>query len=733
MLDSAKFKARIAGAAAGLLAVVAGGLTPAASQDAAPAATLQKLPKPVSPSKAEAQYLARLDKALAPIRNYQLSAEDAAAVREAFQAIAKEQASVIAGIRARISDPVAQKLVDWARLRAGYGTPQEFKSFLAQNPAWPSRDTLTDRMDEALFVQGGSVATVTSYWKDGKPQTGMGMGTLAAAYQAAGDQGKAKALAAKAWREENIPANFEGRYLQRLGGLLTAADHKWKLDRLIIDDVRWQGDRKERAAIARRVIALLPEADRPKAEARLAVFMTGGKAQPAGLQGGGGQGATQSDWGLVFSRIQSLRKAGQTDEAARLMLSAPTDPAKIVSPDEWWVERRANAYEALKRGKAKLAYDLVRDAGPLTVNPLKEQQFMAGWLALRYLKDPALAKPHFLTFAKAADGPLSRAKSQYWLGRMAEANADAAAAQGYYRAATKESDTFHGLLAMQQLKDGRLALNVEPPQAPSSEQITQFVELDAVKAVGVAKKAGVTPGIMKAFVIHLRAYLDSEAEVAMTAHLAEVIGDTQLAVQTGKAAIARGLNMAIYAYPVHPFPAYTPLRKPPEPAYLLGIARQETEFNRLTVSGAGAKGLLQVMTVTAQHVCNDYKIKCDIPRLLSDIEYNTMIASAYISDRMQEFSGSYILGAAGYNAGPGRARQWIREFGDPRDPKVDPIDWIERIPIQETREYVSKVLANIQMYRSRLGQEPALRLTEDLVRGRTGGARKSAQDVSTDG
>ncbi len=696
----------------------------AVAQEAAPA--LQMLPKPTSPSKAEAQYLARLDKALAPIRDYRLSAEDAAAVRDAFQALSKQQASSVAAIRARIQDPAAQKLVDWQRLRLGYGSPQEFKTFLDRNPAWPSRDTLTQRRDEALFAQGGTVQAIASYFPEGKPETGMGMAALAAAHLAAGDQAKAKALTAKAWREEDIPSNLEGRFLQRLGGLLTPADHKWKLDRLIIDDVRWKGDRKERAAFARRVIALLPESDRARAEARLSVFMSGGKAQPSGLSSGG-----DKDWGLVFHRIQSLRKAGQVDEAARLLLSAPTEPEQIISPDEWWVERRANAYEALKRGKAKLAYDLVKDAGPLSVNPLKEQQFMAGWLALRYLKDPARAKPHFLAFAKAADGPLSRAKSRYWLGRNAQAAGDAEGAKENYRAATKENDTFHGLLAMQELQNGRQALNVAPPQAPTAEQIAAFTGLDAVKAVGIAKKAGVTPGIMRAFVIHLRSFYENEAEVAMTAHLAEVIGDTQLAVQTGKSAIARGMNMVVYAYPVHPFPAYTPLRRPPEPAYLLGIARQETEFNRLTVSGAGAKGLLQVMTVTAQHVCRDYKIKCDIPRLLSDIQYNTMIASAYISDRMQEFSGSYILGAAGYNAGPGRARQWIRELGDPRDPAVDPIDWIERIPIQETREYVSKVLANIQMYRARLGQEPALRLTEDLVRGRSGA--RAAGESRSDG
>jgi soluble lytic murein transglycosylase len=123
-----------------------------------------------------------------------------------------------------------------------------------------------------------------------------------------------------------------------------------------------------------------------------------------------------------------------------------------------------------------------------------------------------------------------------------------------------------------------------------------------------------------------------------------------------------------------------------------------------------------VMPVTAKHVCRDYKIRCDVARLMKDPAYNTMLGSAYISDRMDEFRGSYVLAIAGYNAGPGRARQWIREFGDPRDPNVDPIDWIHRIPFQETRDYVQKVLSNIQIYRARLGEATAVRLTADLRR-----------------
>jgi soluble lytic murein transglycosylase len=272
-------------------------------------------------------------------------------------------------------------------------------------------------------------------------------------------------------------------------------------------------------------------------------------------------------------------------------------------------------------------------------------------------------------------------------------------------------------------------LDLRPPTAPTTDEVAKFNALDAVRATVIAQKAGLGVPVVRTFLNNLRTVMRSEGEVALAAHLAEMLGDTQSAVRIGKLAVARGQGLHYYAYPVHPFPAYSALRKPPEPAFLLGIARQESEFNTLTVSGAGARGLLQVMPITARHVCRDYKVKCDIPRLLTDQSYNTMIASAYIADRMDEFTGSYVLTLAGYNAGPGRARQWIRAFGDPRDPNVDPIDWIERIPFQETREYVAKVLSNIQVYRARLGDEAtALRLDQDLAR-----ARVSSRGASTAG
>lgn len=678
--------------------------------------------------KSEIDHLAKLDAALAPLRSYAPSKEDSERVRDAIAALKANDLQRFTALQAAASDPVGKKFLTWVRLRAGQGEAAEYQAFLNANPLWPERSLLTQRMEQALFTQGSSAATIKEFFNASEPQTGIGYAALASAYLAEGNKDQARKLAAKAWREMLIPASHENAFLKRFGDLLTEADHKWRFDRMTMDDVRYADNRADRAAFAKRLIPLLSAAEQKKSAARLAVFTKAGNARAL-------MSAIpddKNDLGLAYHRAQLLRKAGMTEEAAKIILSIPPDPAKIAVLDEWWAERRELAYQALKGGNTKLAYQLAKDAGPLSVNPLKEQQFMAGWIAFRYLKDPGAATRHFEALQKAADGPLSRAKAAYWLGRIAESQGDKAAAAARYADAAKNPDTFHGLVAMQKLDPARKKIDITPPKFPESEQLANFVSLDAAKAVVLARKAGLSRDYTRGFLTSLRIGLPSEAEAGMIAHLAGSIGDTQMSLRVAKAAIAKGQNLFTYGYPVQPFPAYNPLRKPPETAFLLGIARQETEFEPQTVSGAGAKGLLQVMNVTAAHVCKDYRIKCEIPRLLSDSKYNVTIASAYIADRMEEFGGSYVLGLAGYNAGPGRARQWIRENGDPRDAKVDPVDWIERIPITETRDYVTKVLSNIQIYRARLGDGAnALRITGDLQRARGSTKVPDVQDDAT--
>jgi soluble lytic murein transglycosylase len=686
---------------------------PAAASSLPPVARPALLP-------GESEHIARYDAAIAPLRNLTLAEDDAALLREAIAAGANGKLAEAKAVRDRIKDQAARKLVDWFIFRAGYGTATEIKAFLDANPAWPDRNLLNQRAEEALFNSASAGSRdIKAFFAGAEPKTGVGQAALAAAFLADKDNDRAKAIAVKAWTEYDIPAGLEPAFLKRIGPLLSEADHKRRLNRLLLNDSRWTNERNERAAIIRRMLPLLSEPEKKAAEARLAVFLRAKNSQTliAKLPT-----STAPDWGLAVQKAQALRRQNKEEEAWKILLTEPEAPG-TTKPDGWWEERRANAYAALRLGKPKMAYELIREPGPLSVNAAKDAAFLAGWLSLRYLDEPKQALAHFQTLAGLADGPLSRARASYWLGRTFEVLGDKAKALEQYRAGAIYFDTFHGQLARLKVDPGANRLNLAAPPAPTPEEIARFTSSDAVRAIVVARKAGLDAALSRAFLRHLPGYLKSEAEVAMLAHLADALGDAQMSVRVGKAAIARGMNLAYYAYPVRALPQYTPLRRPPEPAFILGIARQESEFNTLTLSGAGARGILQVMPVTAQHVCRDYKIKCDIPRLMKDPVYNTMMGSAYISDRMDEFSGSYVLTLAGYNAGPGRAREWIKEFGDPRDPKVDPIDWIHRIPFEETREYVQKVLSNIQIYRARLGDEAnAVRLNSDLRRSSAAGA-----------
>jgi soluble lytic murein transglycosylase len=690
------------------------GAKPAEPQTAGPseAPATPPVPKP-EPLTPEAEYLSRLDQLISPVRDFSPSAEDLQRVRDLFKSPGPDVAAARAQ-RAQINDTAARKLVEWNTLKSGLGEPQDYVVFLDANPDWPERTLLQRRAEEQLFTAGGSASRIAAFFKSREPRSGTGWAALASAHLAEKNEAKARELAAMVWREYELPASLETGFLERFGSLLGEADHKRRLDRILVDEVRLSAERSERAAFARRVIPLLAEPERKKAEARLAIFL---RAKLAGqlLSGLPAEAEGETDWGLAYQKVQHFRRLGQHEEAWKILKAAPTDPELLVSPDDWWAERRGAAYDALKAGNAELAYELVAKTGPLSVNPRKDQTFMAGWLALRHLEKPDAALAHFEASRAAADGPLSKARADYWAGRALEALGRAGEARQRYASAAVVADTFHGLLARQKL-DGAGPHDIRSglPAIPTAAEAQRFNASDAVRGAVIASKAGLNRNVVRALFGHLRNHFESEGELAMLAHLASALGDPQTSLRVGKTAIARGMNLVNYAYPLHTFPAYTPLREPPEPAILLGIARQESEFNNSIVSSAGARGLLQVMPITAKHICRDHKIKCEIPRLVTDNAYNAMIASAYIGDRMAEFRGSYVLTLAGYNAGPGRARQWMREFGDPRDPAVDPIDWIERIPIEETREYVKKVLSNVQVYRARLGVERALRLEQDL-------------------
>ncbi len=675
--------------------------------------------------------IARFDALIAPARDAQPKLEDATRLRDAMASTGNPQAA--RALRDQLSDPVAKTMIDWSLHRAGHGSARDIRTFLEQNKAWPNRELVTQRMEEQAFVAGGAARDIKTFFAPMPPKTGAGKAALASAMLAEGNEAEARALAAEAWRKGEIAASLETGFLERFSKLLVEADHKARFDRYLIDQSRWANERTDRSAPARRVLPFLSELERKKAEARLAIYLRQPNAD-ALLAALPADAATTpvADWGFAFQLVQWHRRAGRHDAAWKILIDAPTTAAEAGTLEEWWEERRGAAYDALKMDRAQTAYDIVKAPGPLGVNAQKDHAFLAGFIALRHLKDAAAAERHFRDLEAAADGPLSRGKAGYWLSLTYDALKQPDKRKAALERAAKNWDTFYGQAARIALDPKATELKLQPPALPTAEQVKAFNANPLVKAVVLARKSGLDQSISRIFLVRLSQSLDTEAEQALVAHLAEAIGDTQMAVRIGKSAIARGFNLVHYAYPIHAMPQYQALRPAPEAAVMLGIARQESEFNIGTLSGAGARGLMQVMPITAQHVCRDYKIKCEIDRLSRDPSYNLMMASAYIGDRMDEFQGSYVLTIAGYNAGPGRARQWMKEFGDPRTAAVDPIDWINRIPFEETRDYVQKVLSNVQVYRARLGEEAnALRLQSDLRRIAAATGRRVSADAAS--
>ncbi len=663
-----------------------------------------------------------MDKAIAPLFSDLPSKGDLASMKAAIEAAYRDDIAAARAEMGAISNKTARKLAEWYLLRNSKGAagPFELEKFRLANPDWPANE-IRIRTEEALLESGADPQKVLALFEKEPPRSGAGFGALAAAHLAQGDTEKATSIARKGWREQDMEKSAETAYLKRLGKLLSAKDHKWKVDRLLLDDSRWEGTRKATVALVRRVLPLLSAPDRVKAEARIAVYMCyrGGKC------GGGATAALNKlpaeafkDWGVAYHKIQILRRTGQEAAAWARMLKVPEDADLLVAPDGWWFERRENAYNALYAGEPKIAYEIVANHGPLTVNPLKDAEFMAGWIALRFLGDPARAKTHFEALIKAADGPISRSEGEYWLARSYDALDQKTTAKEHYGRAAKEYTTFYGQIARQVLDPKSTKLTIAPVRVPPSEVLDRFLSRDVVRATVIAKKAGLVD-LMRVFLSHLRFRLDNEEEMLLLAHLAVSLGDTQSSVRIGKTGIEKGFDLVPYAYPTQAMPEFSPLRKLPEEAIFYAIARQESEFNTLTVSGAGARGILQVMPVTAKEVCKRYKVKCELSKLSSDPAYNAKLATAYIADRHDDFGGSYIMAFAGYNAGPGRVRGWVSKIGDPRKANVDPIDWIELIHLEETREYVKKVLSNVQVYRARLGDASnANRIRADLVRAR---------------
>jgi soluble lytic murein transglycosylase len=594
-------------------------------------------------------------------------------------------------------DPVLNKI-----LRAYYMAQPgndisfgEMATFVGRNPDWPGlRGIIT--IAEQKIPAGATPDQVIDWFNDHPPITLIGFYRYIDALNAAGRTQSAADAIRTRWIEGEFTQDELTAYAARFSRFLDVDTHWARLDRVL-----WKAD----AIAARRIYPFVGDDIKSVAEARLALVAQ----QPNAVNLADALPVEwQDDAGLLYERLRWDIHNNLEDQALALLQRAPDNTG---NPARWWEQRQILLRRFMDRHDYASAYRLAVGHGNIDGKNRLQAEFLAGWLALRFLGEPDTALGHFQALYDNAQTPISRARGAYWLARTLEALGNNEAARQIYEDAAALNITYYGQLAAVHIYDDPVIIAKPEPSIPSQIRAV-FYTHDLIRAVERLHAIGARDHVTLFF----RAAIEGaqqRADFALLTELAYRIARPDLSVEAAKAANQKNILMAADGFPLLSF--HLPAQ--PEPAFIYAVIRQESMFNPDAQSAAGARGLMQLMPATAKGVAHTLDVKYQDKRL-SEKNYSLHLGSAFIQHQIDMFDGSYILALAGYNAGPHRVREWMEQIGDPRSPNVDPIDWIEEIPSAETRNYVQRILENLQIYRARLkgGQAPLL-ILKDLRRG----------------
>ena len=622
----------------------------------------------------------------------------------AFDAAGRGDWTAARALAAQGQNTTARRLLEWryAMDRNSGATFAEIDAVIKDTDGkgasqWPLRGTLQARAEAVLPPDMAPSAVVT--WFSGKPpNSSIGKIRLGEALVATGEKTRGATLIRQGWIEGSFDTAIELDIVQKDSAHLTPQSDRARLNNLI-----WAGQ----TSAARRLLARVDGNAADIANARIA--LAGGIPKNTAVLD---KVADSSDPALLLDWSRALRLAGRDREANAMLLRTPTATLVRDRAARWWNETAIQARSAFTSGNPRMALDLVRHAGFTSGIQFAEQEFLAGFIALRFLKEPAAALEHFRKLEAGVARPISKSRALYWQGRSLEAQGDIAAALERYRAAAAYPDTFYGQVALARTDTVpvlRLADTQVDPVPPSEVEAAPLInEIKVLADLGQASS-------LRSFI---ERHVESHSAPRHITRLMMMLNDwgyPEISVRLAKSLGYDGVSMPQFSYPVIALPAYVGPGSPPDPALVLGLIRQETEFDAYAISRAGARGLMQMMPASAKVAAKQANLPYRPDALLSDTVYNMQLGMTEYRVHLDRYGGSLILAAASYNAGPGNSRKWVAAYGDPRTQHVDPIDWIEQIPFGETRNYVQRVLENAQVYRARLaGKDVPLRILPDL-------------------
>jgi soluble lytic murein transglycosylase len=560
-------------------------------------------------------------------------------------------------------------------------------AFINAHPGWPAVNRLRAEA-EAVLPPTLSDSEVISWFDKNPPQTGTGSARYAAALLNRNRAAEAKKIIEETWIERSMSRDEQRGFYARFGAHITREASIKRLDRQLL---------RGNYTNARAVAAALGGAYPALAEARIALAMNKGDVDtlvsrvPASLQ---------KDPGLMYERLRWRRKKNLNDGAIEILASQP--PMKSVSnPSDWWTERHIIIRRLMETRQYSRAYDLARRHDQSEGFASTQALWVSGFLALRFVNKPWEAFETFERMYHNVETPISRARAAYWAGRASEALKYPDIARQWYQVAAKYQTTFYGQMAASALGMPEQAL---PPVRPVHAARQSVRNNDMARAAEYLARAGYRDEAAL-FLTHGAGTGASVAQIEGLAATAYALGQTSVAIRIAQEALNQhGVILTGLLYPT--LEQRMGDVRDTEWALAHAIIRQESRFDQNAISSAGARGLMQLMPATAKETARKIGIGHQNDWLTARPDYNIRLGSRYLGDMVRRYDGEYALAAAAYNAGPGRVSQWIGQFGDPRDSERDMIDWIEEIPIYETRNYVQRVLEGVHIYRQIMGTKP---------------------------
>ena len=647
----------------------------------------------------------RLKPAAPPMSAY-MSEADARQFRSGLNAAKARRWSSVDRAIDRINDPVAKDVLRWIQATNDRNAPTEHLEYVHQSlNDWPRLTTVRAEAERRMFNKSWSANRILN-WFAGQdpPVSGEGRAALAKAYYAQNDTANGDKFLRLAWRESRMTRDGQRKLFGLYRNKLTKEDHAARADHLI-----WSGYRHYDKA--RALLPHMGRTDRALMNARMRL-----NRNSSGMDAAVNAVPKThlDDPGFVYERARWRRRKKTKTYALPIYMSARKAPVSDLGKKAMWREKKLMAYWAISEKKYEEAYQLSLHHGFTGGTDFADAEFLAGWLALIQLRDPDRALRHFTRLRDGVGSPISLARAHYWIGRAHESKSDGQQDQ-HYRLAAAYPNTYYGMLAGSEVYGGSHQVAL-PPEFITEQDKPEFASDNRVRALHLLGEAG-GQRYFSQISYHLDDEVDSLSKLSLLSELASDYGFMRPSLRAAKQAGRFQSMLTESGYPFVGSIDALPKEKFEE-EFVYAIARQESEFSTNAVSSAKAYGLMQMINSTAKATARKHRIKYDRNRLASDGDYAARMGALHLNDLLKQWDGSYILAAVSYNAGPHRAKTWIRTYGDPRESDVDAIDWVEKIPFSETRNYVMRVMENMQVYRARLGNDTAPnRLDQDLRAG----------------